>query len=266
MPGIALTGPGSGFAAGNFLYDLTWEFQGIGDGTSEATLTTVVSSGGRNALLNAMQVLPLQILTGGAAGVSRDAGSGVRVLQVTSGAGQRTTRVTVAGLAMPVGAQAGLGAVIPSWRPNRRYTSGMLCRWPIRGATIIEVGCVTSNGMLTLLGTGPGFILSSDPGVNGGLWTPRVRLVDAGAVTTFASTGLAVPVATEQKFEVRYTEGLVPMLELMINGATVAVTSGLANLPVAIATNPSFHFGVGCSAAAGTTLEYSAVTYKVEEL
>jgi hypothetical protein len=85
-------------------------------------------------------------------------------------------------------------------------------------------------------------------------------------VTTFASTGLAVPVATEQKFEVRYTEGLVPMLELMINGATVAVTSGLANLPVAIATNPSFHFGVGCSAAAGTTLEYSAVTYKVEEL
>jgi len=267
MSGVNIGGPGQGNPAQNVLFDMAWEFQGIASANNEASLTTPVNAGGRNALLNSMQgVLPFQILTGGVAGVVKDAGSGLRVLQVTSGAGQRTTRVHATPFSVPIGAQAGLGAVIPAWRANRRYTSGALCRWPVRGATIIEIGCVVSNGMLTLLGTGPGFILSSDPGVNGGLWTPRVRLVDAGVVTTFASTGLAVPTAVEQKFEVRYTEGAVPLLELLINGVTVANASGLANVPTSLASAPSFNFGVGCSAAAGTTLEYSAMTYKVEEI
>lgn len=268
MPGILLAGPGLGFAVGNTLYDLAWELQGaLLEATAEAGMNLPVSGGGRNALINAMQgVSPFSVLTGGVVSVVRDAASGVRCFQITSGVGQRTTRNQMSVLAVPLGSQAGIGGVVPAWRANRRYTAGIVCRWPVRGPAVIEIGAVNSNGFLTFLGAGAGFILSSDPGVNGGAWTPRVRLVDAGGITTFASTGLTVPVASQQKFEIRYTEGLVPLLEILINGATVAQASGLANLPVAPATNPSFHFGVGCSAVAGTTLEYSATTYKVEEI
>jgi len=267
MPGVSISGPGTGFAAGNAIIDLAWEFQGILSGTSEANLTIPVGSSGRNSLLAAMQgALPFTILTGGVATLTKDVGSGVRALQITSGAGSRTTRLMGSPFGVPVGAAAGQGAVIPAWRPNRRYTVGAVLRWPVRGATVIEVGCVNSNGFLTFLGTTPGFVLSSDPGVNGGLWTPRVRLVDAGAITTFASTGLAVPTATAQKIELRYTEGGVPLLEMLINGVTVASAAGMASLPTALVGASSFAFGVGCSAAAGTTVEYAAWTYKVEEI
>lgn len=262
MSVVITSGGGSG---GNVVSDLVWEVNGpFTEATAEAQMSVPVPFGNRDGLLNAVQTLPFQILTGGVSSVVRDAASGTRMFSITSGVGQRTTRVHTGNLVIPSGQQQGIGTVVPTWRRSRRYTAGIICRWPVRGATILEVGLFQNNGGLTLLGTSPAFVLSSDPGVNAGQWTPRFRTVDAGAITTLSSTGLSPNIATHQRYEVRYTEGPSPLLELLIDGQVVG-SLGLTTMPQAPATQTSFHFGVGCSAAAGTTLEYVATTYKVEQ-
>ena len=248
----------------NALIDIEWEAQGYHEPTSEAVfIANGISRGTRYPPQNFNGTSALSVITGGAATIVRDATTGIQYVSVTSGGGTRTTRTGATLYAIPCGAQ--FGGNIPSFRRLRRYRAGALIRVPVRGTAILEFGLVLSNGYLTFLGTDPAFVLSSDPGVNGGQWTPRVRQIQAGGITTLASIGVLPNAASFDLIEVQYTEGPVPLLEILRNGVTVATRSGLGVVPTTnTATN--FHFGFGCSAIAGTTIEYAGFRYRIEEL
>ena len=249
----------------NALIDLQWEALGVQNGISEANLIataltrSVQPSFGAQASGNC-----LQLLTGGAVTVVREATTGIRVIQVTSGAGTRTSRLFGTVYTIPSGAQ--FGGVVPSYRRMRRYRAGALVMYPVRGASVLETGLVFGNGYLTFLGTAPAFVLSSDPAVNAGRWTARVRQVDAGAITTLNDTGILPSATAFQYYEVQYTEGPVPLLELLINGVTVASISGLASVPATTGVALAGAFGFGISIVAGTTMQYAALRYRVEEI
>lgn len=206
-------------------------------------------------------------LNGGVQDIQRDVASNVRVVQQTSGAGQRTTQLMQGPVFIPSGAVAGAtNGPVPT-RPLRRYTAEEVLTWPVRGATVIELGLVFGNGMLTFLGTEPAFVLSSDPGVNAGRFTARVRIAPAGAITTLNDTGISPLTVGWQRFGVRLTEGPSPLLELLIDGLVVASRQGAGQLPVN--SSGSFFAGVmgfGCSAAAGTTVQRAYSRYYVDEL
>lgn len=245
------------------LIDGTAELQGINNaGTSPAERWVNRSL---RPTPEIMASAPHSYLTGGVADVQRDAASNVRTVRQTTGAGQRTTCLQVPCLNVGVVAGA-VGGPVPT-RPLRRYSAEYELRWTVRGTAVLEVGAVLSNGMLSFLGTDPAFVLSSDPAVNGGRFTARVRVLPAGAITTLNDTGISPSATTWVRFGCRYTEGLTPLLELLIAGNVVAQREGLAQLPQN--TSGSFQsavFAFGASAVVGTTIERAYSRFRVEEI
>lgn len=146
-------------------------------------------------------------------------------------------------------------------RPFRRYTYAVPVRITVAGAPAVEIGVATSNGGLTFLGNDPAFVFSSSGGAN---WLPRSRRVTAGGITDGPISSAAV--AAWHLLGIRYTEGLTPRIEWMIDGATVHFIQGDAQMPVyASATNLLYPFQ-GVNSPAGTTFEVSMARLTVEEL
>jgi len=146
-------------------------------------------------------------------------------------------------------------------RPFRRYTWTCPTRITVDGTAIVEAGMVTSNGLLTLLGTDPGAIWSSN---SGGNWLPRYRRIAAGAITDGPSSGID-PTAWHL-LGIRYTESLTPRIEWLIDGATLHTVSGDANMPVFPSAAVGFYPGIGVGTPAGTTMERSMARFIVEEV
>jgi len=119
-------------------------------------------------------------------------------------------------------------------RPLRSYTLRVPVRVLVVGTAFHEIGLVTSNGMLTMLGTDPGAVWSSDPAVNAGRWLPRSRQVVAGAITNGPDSGLTA--TAWRQLGVRYTEGVPPRIEWLIDDVPLHVLSGDAAMPVTLAS------------------------------
>lgn len=198
--------------------------------------------------------------------------SGYRVISFNSnGAGRATLECVGPDIgAFPLGRDLAAGAPdIRSSRPLFRYSTFVPIRAPVRGVVDVEFGLVLGNGLLTLLGNDAGAILSSRVGVNGGAWTPRVRLANAGAITDGPSSAVVLD-ATWHTLGFRYTEGLVPVLQWLIDGREVYRRQGAGALPVSPPGpfNPtsSYRLFVGMATGAGTILQLADIRHQVEEV
>lgn len=202
---------------------------------------------------------------GGGLSVVFDAASGMRVSQIVSAGGSRAGALMAAEFSIPCGNALGANNSPQVVRPFRRYTVEANINVAVRGTAVLEFGLVYSNGFLDFLGTDKAYVLVSDPALNAGAWTPRVRLTGGGAITTDASSGQTVVAGTWTRYGIRYTEGPSPLLELTINGATVGSRQGLAAIPAMDASQAS-SFGYGVSAVLGTTIQRGPLRYLIEEL
>lgn len=240
---------------------------GIADFVPSATVDASIRLYNRSqrALpIGMVNVSPFAFIGGGLS-VVFDAASGMRVSQIVSAGGSRAGAIMGAEFAIPCGNALGANNSPAVVRPFRRYTVDCNINVTVRGTAVLQFGLVYSTGFLDFLGTDKAYVLVSDPALNAGAWTPRVRLVGGGAITTDATTGQTVVAGTWTRYGVRYTEGPSPLLELTINGAVVASRRGLAAIPAMDASQAS-SFGYGVSAVLGTTMQRGPLRYLVEEL
>jgi hypothetical protein len=243
--------------------DALQDLQGQGTAGSIAAIGTLESG---YATLGGAGTVMLNN-TGAGTAIVRDAPTGARLFQLVSSGATRVVMSANSGYGCStIGYQfAGAGAPsLASLRPLRRYTWRVSLRATVRGAAVAECGAVQSNGLLTLLGSDTGIVWSSDPAVNGGNWTPRYRLVAAGAVTTGADSGIPFD-ATFRELAVRFTEGASPLLELLIDEEPLFSLSGLANMPASSASN-AHGLGYGWSQVAGSTMQAAAARFTVEDI
>jgi hypothetical protein len=198
--------------------------------------------------------------------------AGRPILQIASGAAI-LSRVDATGdrAAVPISQQFNgvdaLGTQILMNRPFRRYTLSVPVRRTVGpGTTRLEFGLVTSTNMLTFAGTPPGLAWSSDPAVNAGRWLPRLRIVNAGAITD--GNDSAVVVTAWHTLEVRYTEGPAATLEWIIDDSILRTVSGDANMPVfpGGVNHPGFVPGYGLSTPAGATWQFGAGRLRIEDV
>lgn len=249
----------------NRLIDLDWDFANVENLTGEGVLVTPVnrSAGTPQVALLAGQIVDTSS-TGGATSTVADAATRSRFVQVTTGAGVRTTRLLRKCGGVPSGLRIGVAPTLVS-RRLRRYDLSVFLRWPVRGAAVITFGLAITEDASIFAGGGPAFVLSSDPGVNAGEWTPRVKQVDGGGINTGASTQIQPNTANFAKFGIRYTEGTSPLLELLINNVSVSSLQGYGIVPE---TNGLQQFGLafGATLVAGTTINYRDYRFICEEL
>lgn len=81
--------------------------------------------------------------------------------------------------------------------------------------------------------TSAGYELVSRSDVNGGRWTVRVRLADAGALTVVQDTGIDPATTTILHAAMRLEYTTNPRLLWVLNGLEFGILQGLANLPFA---------------------------------
>jgi len=199
----------------------------------------------------------------GAPTLTAEAATGRMLVVYTSGAARIVMVGGNATFKMPLPQRFQDANSIPEamLRPYRRYTWTVPARITVDGTAVVEAGMVTSNGMLTLLAADPGAIWSSTAGGN---WLPRYRRVAAGAIVDGPSSG--IDPTPWHLLGIRYTEGLTPRIEWLIDGATLHTVSGDANMPVYPSATVGFYPGIGVGTPAGTTLQRSMARFVVEEV
>jgi hypothetical protein len=188
-----------------------------------------------------------------------------RVLLEFPSAAARVTRVGGAtSFSMPAAQRFQDAVSIPEamLRPFRRYTFTVPVRVTVDGAAAVEIGLASSNGGLTFLGLDPAFVWSATGA--GSAWLPRSRRVTGGGITDGPSSGVLR--TGWHLLGIRYTEGLTPRIEFLLDGATRHTISGDANMPVYASTTVFLYPFIGVNAPAGTTLQQSMARFTVEEV
>jgi len=174
---------------------------------------------------------------------------------------------------VPLARKFALAAGIPAalLARFRRYRVDFLARITTIGTA--EAVCGMGVDIAALVNNNnPACMWSSRPAVNAGRWTPRMRLVTAGAITDGAESGVSPypgvsSVSGWNKLSVVYEEGILPRVRWLINEREVFQIAGDASLPtLAAASTSNFLLTKGLSAPAGTTVEYAATRFRCEEL
>jgi len=155
---------------------------------------------------------------------------------------------------------------IPFMRPLRQYTLSVPVRSAVAGTSAIEIGFATTNGGLTFLGLTQAVVWSSDPAVNAGAWLPRIRQVNAGAITNGTDSGIIPTALGWNLVGLRYTEGPVPTIEWLLNGVPRFTLSGDANMPVLSAIGSPLAPFIGINSPIGRTLSQGPARFTVAEL
>jgi len=160
---------------------------------------------------------------------------------------------------------AGSAAALLSRNPFREYTTeSPVIVGPV-GTTEALVG-VACGGPAAMFGTAnnAGAVWSSVAGVNGGAWTPKLRTTNGGAVTVGPSSG--VPSTAWHRLAIRFTEGILPRIDWMIDDVVKHSISGSIfniNAGALAAYVGGYGFNIG---AAGSTLLANASRYRVRIL
>lgn len=249
----------------NRLIDLDWNFANVENLTAEGVLSTPVNRSAGNPQVVHLQGQAIDSSqTGGAVAGVADATTRSRYIQVTTGAGVRTTRLFRKCGGVPSGLRIGVAPTLVA-RALRRYDLSVFLRWPLRGTAVLTVGLALTEDAAIFAGGGPAFMLSSDPAVNAGEWTPRVKQVDGAGINTGASTQLSPNTVNFAKFGARYTEGASPLLELLINDVSVSSLQGYGVVPETNAVQ-SFGLAWGATLVAGTTVNWRDYRFICEEI
>lgn len=157
---------------------------------------------------------------------------------------------------------------VANWpRPFRRYRLDFLVRGTVGpGAADFAVGisCSDPQGMVGGGITHPFVAWVARGALNGGNWTPRFRLVNAGAITDGPNSNVSFLVARYTKLSLIYEEGLTPRIRWLINDVEIFQSAGDANMPN---TNGTPQTTKAMGAGAGVTQCRVAETrFRVEEL
>lgn len=159
-----------------------------------------------------------------------------------------------------------LGTPILLNRPFRQYKITLPLRNTVAGTAVLEFGFVTGSGMITLSGTPPGAVWSSNPAVSGGQWLPRYRQVAGGVITDGAGTGVS-PTAWHT-LGLRYTEGAVPAIDWLLDDVLLRTVSGDAAMPTfpGGVLFPGWAPAYAIGLPAGSTWQFGAGRYEVREI
>ena len=149
-------------------------------------------------------------------------------------------------------------------RPLQSYSFRVPVRVDTQGTAAIEVGISDDNGILTLLGTNRAFVWTSDAARNGGRWTPRFRRVAAGGITDGPDSGVASSLVTS--LGIRYTEGIPPRIEWLLNGAPFFIIEGDANMPATNGVGNLLGCAYGVGTPAGTIVDLADGVYEVRSV
>lgn len=271
---LRVVGSAAGSATGRLLIDARESLNGIGSQVAIASIGSdnrgdvaqYASSGG--------SMVPIMLGTGGSAAIAYDAAAGLWLRNLPSAAARVVlTQMAGGGYKVPAYQRFSDPTSLPislrGW-PLCRYTFEIPVRSAVAGTAEIEIGLVTSNGMLNMLGVNQGMVWSSDPAVNGGAWRPKYRQTNGGAQTFGPDSGVIPTAASWNLMGIRYTEGPVPTLEWLLDTVPLFTISGDANMPVPSGvwggTNANFGPGVGINTPAGRTLQTACGHFTVEEL
>lgn len=259
------TSSGRSLNVGGTILDVTEAWDGF---TGSATTAGADNAEARSFTGANSLVAPVRIMENlnGVPTIAQEAASGRILLTYTSGA----SRVVSFGgtgngaVKVPAGQRFADALSIPisMLRPLRRYTLTLPVRCSAAGIATAEFGLATNSGGLTFLGTEPAFIWSSAAGA---AWRARYRRTSGGAIVNGVTSGTA-PTSGWALLGIRYTEGLVPTIEWLINGATIDRISGDANMPVYLSVSSQLYPFFGVGTPAGSTYLRSMARFIVEEL
>lgn len=260
------TSSGRSLNVGGTILDVTEAWDGF---TGSATTAGAGAHAESRAFAGTSSfIAPVQIMgiVNGVPTIAQEAASGRILLTYTSGA----SRVVSFGgtgngaVKVPAGQRFSdaLSIPIPMLRPLRRYTLTLPVRCSAAGTATAEFGLATNSGGLTFLGTEPAFIWSSAAGA---AWQARYRRTSGGAIVNGVTSGTA-PTSGWALLGIRYTEGLVPTIEWLINGATIDRISGDAFMPVYLSPSSQLYPFFGVGTPAGSTYLRSMARFIVEEL
>jgi len=152
-----------------------------------------------------------------------------------------------------------LSMLPPLWRYRCDFTN----RITIAGATeaALAIGGDNNPG---LAGTLPFIGWSYRAAVNGGRWTPRSRLVTAGAITDGPDSGIST--TGWHKLSLMFTPGLVPRCDWLIDNVVKHSLVGDAAIPSAIAGAFKIFPSKSLGAGAGTTMQSIESRFTIDEI
>jgi len=198
--------------------------------------------------------------------------AGRHVLNIPSAAAVSARFNNVGDVAtIPIAQEFGTaGAIFPSiyGRPLRQYTVTVPCRRTVAGTAVLEFGIGVATGMITLGGSvQPGVVWSSDPAVNAGRWLPRTRRVNAGAIVNGPDSQVD-PTNLWVLLGMRYTEGVTPLIEWLLNGVPMHTISGDAAMPdfPGGINSPGFCPGYSLGTPAGSTWQFGGGVFEVKNI
>jgi hypothetical protein len=155
---------------------------------------------------------------------------GRRIMQMTSAAGYTFRRGGECSMPLSQTFQtAGALVGINTNRRPRRYLFSVAARRTVAGTARWNMAMTETDGGLVNL-TRPGIGWVSDAAVNGGNWTPASRRLNGGALVLGADTGISP--AAFHLLGLRYTEGLTPRIEWLLDGVPRQLIEGDANMLV----------------------------------
>jgi hypothetical protein len=199
--------------------------------------------------------------------------AGRHILNIATGAAVLTRGTNVGDVcAIPIGQEFQTAGAIPIaalGRPLRQYTLTVPVRRTVAGTAVMEFGIGTNvTNILTLQGlTPPAVVWSSNPAVNAGRFLPRSRRVNAGAITDGPDSQIA-PDTNWHLLGFRYTEGLVPVVEWLIDGLAMHLISGdaaMLDFPGGV-NAPGFVPAYGVGTPAGSTWQFGAGAFEVRNI
>jgi hypothetical protein len=167
---------------------------------------------------------------------------------------------------MPIRTRFALPGSPPiGWVPKpRRFRADFVARITVVGTADVTLG-VGIDGATIGSGNNGCVVWQSRPAVNAGRWMPRHRDVTAGAFVDGPDSG--VTAAAFHRFSFIYEEGLTPVIRWLLDDVERFQLAGDAAMPQPPAGQfGPFLLGKGVSAPAGTTVQYLATHFLVEEL
>jgi hypothetical protein len=151
------------------------------------------------------------------------------------------------------------------WVPRpRRFRADFVCRVTVVGTADVMLG-VGIDGPTLIAGNNGCVVWHSRPAVNAGRWMPRHRDVTAGAFVDGPDSG--VTTAGFHRFSFIYEEGIRPIVRWLLDDAERLQIAGDAAMPQPPAGQfGPFLLGKGLTAPVGTTVQYLATHFSVEEI
>jgi len=222
------------------------------------------------AALGASVIFPASF--GGAVALAYDAAAGRSVINTVSLAGTQhgraPTSASAQGVKIPLGQRFGAGAMpVTFFRPLRSYT----LRVPVRLAAIAGgaafVGCSDgAAGELAGLPFSVAYGWVADPTINGGRYTARFRQVAGGAIVTLGDSGILGNAVTWHELGLRYTEGVVPTVEWLMDNVPVFQVQGDAFMGTVTGPTVGPFPCISTMLGLGTTLQNAAARFIVQEV